>query len=200
MIGTVGSLLLLVALVATILSGFAFVKVAQGVTDEAWWKRIARQAWFTALGASVVAFGLLIYLFGTHQYQYAYVYANSSNDLPTYFTLAATWAGQEGSFLLWIVYTGILGALLIRWGTRPAVDRDLEVRQTFEAPVLAVFALCQFFLLSMVAGHRFRRVLPSASRRSRRSRRSSPTRPCSSRPATSRPTARASTTSSRTPG
>ena len=152
MIGTVGSLLLLIALVATVLSGFAFVKVAHGVTDEAWWKRIGRQAWFVSLGTSVIAFGLLVYLFGTHQYQYAYVYANSSNDLPTYFTLSATWAGQEGSFLLWIVYTAILGALLIRWGSRPAEGRDLELRQTFEAPVLAVFALCQFFLLTMVAG------------------------------------------------
>ncbi len=152
MIGTVGSLLLLVALVATVIAGVAYVQATRERADEAWWKRIGRQAWFTALGSSVVAFGLLVYLFATHQYQYAYVYANSSNDLPTYFTLAATWAGQEGSFLLWIVYTGILGALLIRWGTRPAPDRDGEIRRTFEAPVLAVFALCQFFLLTMVAG------------------------------------------------
>lgn len=152
MIGTIGSLLILAAFVATILSGIAYTKAAGTPPDEAWWKRAGRQAWFTALGASVVAFGLLVYLFGTHQYQYAYVYANSSNDLPTYFTLAATWAGQEGSFLLWIVFTALLGAFLIRWGSRPAEGRDGELRRTFEAPVLAVFALCQFFLLAMIAG------------------------------------------------
>jgi cytochrome c-type biogenesis protein CcmF len=152
MIGIVGHLLILVALVSTTLSGVAYFKAAGTPPDEAWWKRIGRQAWLVSLGTSTVAFGLLVYLFGTHQYQYAYVYSNSSNDLPTYFTLAATWAGQEGSFLLWIVYTAILGALIIRWGSRERTGKDGELRRTFEAPVLAVFALCQFFMLTMVAG------------------------------------------------
>ena len=157
MIGTLGSLLVLVALVATVLAGVAYFKAAGGVSavappDAAAWKRIGRGSWLTMLGASVVAFVLLVTLFGTHQYQYAYVYQNSGNDLPTYFTLAATWAGQEGSFLLWIVLNAALGAALIRWGSRPATGRDAELRRRFEAPVLAVFALGQFFLLTMIAG------------------------------------------------
>ena len=112
--------------------------------------------------ASIIAFFLLVYLFATHQYQYAYVYANSGNDLPTYFTLAATWAGQEGSFLLWIVFNAVLGALLIRWGSR-TTGKDADLRRTLEAPVLAVFALCQFFLLSMVVGLKLGDVSVGAS-------------------------------------
>ena len=152
MIGTIGSLLILAALVAVVLAGIAYFKAARTPADSASWKQIGRQAWWVGGGASLVAFFLLVYLFATHQYQYAYVYSNSGNDLPTYFTIAATWAGQEGSFLLWIVLNAILGALLIRWASRETTGRDAELRRTFEAPVLAVFALCQFFLLSMVAG------------------------------------------------
>ncbi len=152
MIGTIGSLLILVAFVATVLSGVAFFKATRAPAEADAWKRIGRGGWFVMLGASVAAFGLLVFLFATHQYQYAYVYSNSGNDLPTYFTLAATWAGQEGSFLLWIVFNAVLGALLIRWGSRSAVGRDAELRRTFEPPVLAVFALGQAFLLSMVVG------------------------------------------------
>ena len=159
MLGTIGSLLVLVALVATVLAGVAFFKAAGGRTavpppDAAVWKRIGRGSWLAMLGATVVAFFMLMYAFGTHQYQYAYVYQNSSNDLPTYFTLAATWAGQEGSFLLWIVLNALLGAALIRWGTRPVEGRAAELRRLFEAPMMAVFALGQFFLLSMIAGLR----------------------------------------------
>ncbi len=152
MIGTIGSLLILVAFVATVLSGGAFVKATRTPAEAASWKRIGRGAWFAMTAASTFAFGLLVYLFAAHQYQYAYVYQNSGNDLPTYFTIAATWAGQEGSFLLWIVMNAVLGVLLIRWGSRPATGRDAELRRSFEPPVLAVFALGQAFLLSMVVG------------------------------------------------
>ncbi len=152
MIGTLGSLLILVALVAAVLSGVAFFQATQRPAEAEAWTRLGRGGWFVLLGASVAAFGLLVFLFATHQYQYAYVYQNSGNGLPAYFTIAATWAGQEGSFLLWIVLNAAFGAALIRWGSRPASGRDAELRRTFEPPVLAVFALGQVFLLSMVAG------------------------------------------------
>jgi cytochrome c-type biogenesis protein CcmF len=138
MLGTIGQLLVLIAFVACLLSGVAFVQATRLGAAE--WKRIARTAWWVMLGAVVAASGLLFYLLLTHQFQYAYVYQYSSRDLPGHYLFSTFWAGQEGSFLLWIVFTAFIGVALMRWG------------RSYEAPVLAVVALCQFFLLSMIAG------------------------------------------------
>src|SRR5690242_3363520 len=41
------------------------------------------------------AFGILMYLTYTRQYQYQYVWEHTSNDLHAWYRFAATWAGQE---------------------------------------------------------------------------------------------------------
>ena len=139
MIGTIGQLLLLIAFVACALSGVAFFKAAQEerATD---WRTLGRAAWGVSSVTILAAFGVLIYLTFTHQYQYAYVYQHSSNDLPWYFLLSSSWAGQEGSFLLWIIYTSIVGLGLIRW------------TKQYESSLMTVVSFCQLFLLSMVIG------------------------------------------------
>jgi cytochrome c-type biogenesis protein CcmF len=152
MLGTIGSLLILTAFVATILSGVVFtLAVRNGASGEGW-KRIGRGAWWVASVCTLGSFGLLVYLFQAHRYEYAYVYQNSSNDLPTYFTVSATWAGQEGSFLLWIVLTSVIGAFLLLWFKRPKDLPLLRRRLDFEAPVMALMSLANAFLLSMVVG------------------------------------------------
>lgn len=152
MIGTLGSLLVLVAFVASIISGGAFFWAVRRPEEAETWKRIGRGSWFALSAAALVAFGLLVALFLRHDYAYAYVYQNSSNDLPTYFTVAAAWAGQEGSFLLWIAFNALLGLGLIRWGSRRLGGPTDTARAHFEAPVMAVFALGQVFLLAMISG------------------------------------------------
>jgi len=140
MIGSIGTGLLLLALVGTALSGYAYLQNSDVDIAVKPWKKLGRIAWTTSTIMSIVAFGILIYLGITHQFQYAYVYDNTSIDLPTDYLVAASWAGQEGSFLLWIVLNGLVGLAIIR------------LAKGYEAPVMAVIALCQFFLLTMVAG------------------------------------------------
>jgi cytochrome c-type biogenesis protein CcmF len=140
MLGTVGHLLILVAFMACGLSGFAYFQSAQYKSGASDWKRIARAAWGLMAGCLLVAYGVLVYLMLTNQFQYAYVYQYSSLSLPLKYLFSASWAGQEGSFLLWIMYTGLIGFLLIKWA------------KSWEAPVMATVAFCQFFLLSMIVG------------------------------------------------
>jgi cytochrome c-type biogenesis protein CcmF len=140
MLGTIGHLLILIAFIACGLSGFAFFQAAQYRNGSSDWRRIARAAWGIMTGCVVIASAILIYLIRTHQFQYAYVYQYSSLNLPDRYLFSAFWAGQEGSFLLWILYTGFIGFLLMRSS------------RSFEAPVMAVIAFCQVFLLSMVVG------------------------------------------------
>lgn len=150
MLGALGSFLILTAFVATILAGVVFTLNVRN--ESPIWKKVGRWSWWTATASTVAAFGLLVYLFATHQYQFAYVYQNSSNDLPTYFTISATWAGQEGSFLLWIVLTAVIGCVLMRWANKKGETIALQRRREFEAPVMALMALANAFLLSMVVG------------------------------------------------
>jgi cytochrome c-type biogenesis protein CcmF len=73
------------------------------------------RAFFIGTVASITAaMGILFYLFLTHDYSVAYVANYSSNDLPLYFTIASTWGGQEGTFLLWIFFTVLMGIVLMR--------------------------------------------------------------------------------------
>ena len=71
---------------------------------------------------SIAAFTRLMMLIVGHQFQYSYVWEYSSRNLSSPFIYAATWAGQQGSFLLWAVWTAIIGLLLIwkagKWENR----------------------------------------------------------------------------------
>ncbi|MCH8123791.1 MAG: cytochrome c biogenesis protein CcsA [Bacteroidetes bacterium] len=140
MIGIAGKILLLIALTGTALSGYAYLKRSEIDDHVDQWKRYGRYLWALSALASTAAFGLLIFLNVTHQFQYAYVYEHTSVSLPLDYLVAASWAGQEGSFLLWIVMSGFVGLAVIR------------LAKAYEGPVMAVMALSQFFLLTMVAG------------------------------------------------
>ena len=68
------------------------------------------------------------------RYQFAYVYSYSSRDLSLAYKLAAFWAGQEGSFLLWLVFHSTFGLILLR-------QKDLP------QAVMAVYSIVQIVLI-----------------------------------------------------
>ncbi len=147
MLGTLGELLLLTAFVTCGLSAGAFFWAARNdenpsVADG--WKRVGRLTWGGMSAAVGAASGVLWYLLLTNQYQYAYVYQQSSNDLPLHYLFSTFWAGQEGSFLFWALMMCGVGGLLITY-----------VQREYETPVMAIVGLCQLFLLSMIVGLQF---------------------------------------------
>jgi cytochrome c-type biogenesis protein CcmF len=107
----------------------------------AFWERTGRSAWGVMSAAVVAVSGLLWYAIFTHQYQYAYIYQQSSNDLPLHYLFSTFWAGQEGSFLLWVLMMCGVGGALIAY-----------VKEEYEAPVMTVVAVSQLFLISMIVG------------------------------------------------
>ncbi len=143
MAGAIGQILILTAFVSAVLSGLAFFW-SQKHHDPIHYARFGRVLWGVMTGCLFVAWLLLIALIATHQFQYNYVWAHSSRDLPFYFLFSASWEGQEGSFLLWIILNSLVGLTLIRWAD-----------PRFTAPVMAVVAFCQVFLLSMIVGLKF---------------------------------------------
>ncbi|MBM4762632.1 heme lyase CcmF/NrfE family subunit [Bacillus sp. B15-48] len=76
------------------------------------WIESARGGVLSIVFVSLIASFLLLYLLGTSQFQFEYVAAYTSLNLPLVYKLTAFWAGNAGSLLLWTVllciYTGIL--------------------------------------------------------------------------------------------
>ncbi|MBC8152116.1 MAG: cytochrome c biogenesis protein CcsA [Bacteroidetes bacterium] len=104
------------------------------------WKTAARWAFYVH-GAAIL--GVIICLFGiiyNHYFEYQYAWSHSSKALPVQYMISCFWEGQEGSFLLWLFWNAVLGIILTR-----------SARQ-WEAPMLAIFALVQAFLASMILG------------------------------------------------
>ena len=143
MVGIIGELSLLVALVASGVSGAAFFWSARSSGGESSrrWRPVARGAWYAMGAALVVASGLLFWMLLTHQYEYAYVYKNTSNSQPLKYLISAFWGGQEGSLLLWgLAATGMGSAVL--W----------LAPKRWRPPVMTVIAVHQTVLLTMVVG------------------------------------------------
>ncbi|MEZ4684805.1 MAG: hypothetical protein R3B47_01650 [Bacteroidia bacterium] len=88
--------------------------------------------------------GIIGYLFGliaSHNYEYHYVWAHSSNELPVYYMISCFWEGQEGSFLLWSFWHSVLGMILLWKG--PTQWKHLS---------LGVIASIELVLSSMILG------------------------------------------------
>ncbi|MBK6380030.1 MAG: cytochrome c biogenesis protein CcsA [Chitinophagaceae bacterium] len=69
-----------------------------------------------------------------------YAYKHASKELEPKYLLACIWEGQEGSFLLWVIWHSILGVFI------------MFKSKEWEAPVMTVISLAQFFLLMMLLG------------------------------------------------
>lgn len=75
----------------------------------------ARQAYSLAAFAVVLATGVLLFLILVHDFRVHYVYAYSDRALPTPYLISTLWAGQEGSFLLWLLCGMLIGLPLARF-------------------------------------------------------------------------------------
>ncbi len=49
----------------------------------------------------------------THQFQYTYIWSYSSRDLSIPLLISTFYAGQEGSFMLWTLFTALIGVFLM---------------------------------------------------------------------------------------
>jgi cytochrome c-type biogenesis protein CcmF len=64
----------------------------------------------------------LLYLILTHQFQYTYVWSYSAGDLSTPLLISTFYAGQEGSFTLWTLYTSLIGIFLMLHASKKGYD------------------------------------------------------------------------------
>lgn len=108
-----GELLILGALATNILAGFAFFRLATG---DRTFERLASRAYllFTVLVTAAAAY--LYYLFFSHNYAFKYVYEYSERAQSAFYIVSAFWGGQEGTYLLWLLFNALFGYLILNRG------------------------------------------------------------------------------------
>src|SRR3954462_10114279 len=127
-----GTILIISGIAAALLASVSYALVPRGNTAALAYGRFGTRA---ALGAVLLVVGLIFYLFLMRRYDIKYVNDYSSADLEFRFRIAAMWAGQPGSFVLWALWGLIAAQLLIR-----------RTRHN-EPYVLSIFMLLQAALL-----------------------------------------------------
>jgi cytochrome c-type biogenesis protein CcmF len=135
----IGSIFLSAALVFSLIAMVMYYLSFKGYKNTL---NIARYSYHGMAIFVIAASTFLWYAILTHQYQYKYIFSYSNNSLSTGLLFSSFWGGQEGSFMLWLLLTSIIGVILQSYSSKRG---DLEPR------VMAVFALATSFLLVMVS-------------------------------------------------
>ena len=93
-----GTILIVSGIAAALLASASYALVVRGSVTALTYGRLGTRA---AFGAVLLVVLLLTTLFLAQRYDVKYVYDYSSSDLEASFRVAAVWAGQPGSFVIW---------------------------------------------------------------------------------------------------
>ena len=140
--GQLGHLCVVLSFVAALLATVAYFLATRKRETAAFegWRNLGRFSFLLHGLATLSVIGTLFFILVNKYYEYQYAWANVSDDLPFEYTFSAFWKEQQGSFLLWSFWHIVLGTvLMLRAGK-------------WEAPVLAVVALAEVFISSMILG------------------------------------------------
>ncbi len=135
----IGNIILTLAFLTGVFSVVMYFLTYKGYQNTLTFARISYHA--TAI-LVMAASAFLLHAILTHQFQYKYVYDYSGTDLPLGLLMSTFYAGQEGSFMLWTLFTSIIGLILLDYTSKRG---DLEYR------VMIIFTLVLSFLLVMVS-------------------------------------------------
>src|SRR2546427_419659 len=133
----IGGILVKVAFLSILTSGASYYLAFRKSSS---YLNVGRYAYHLTACLVLSFCAYLVYLILTHQFQYTYVWNYSSTDLPTPLLLSTFYAGQEGSFSLWALYTTIIGVFLMHY----------TAKKNYEAEVMSVWSLILSFLLLML--------------------------------------------------
>ena len=97
-----GQLTMQLGLIAICISSVCYM-VLSYKKDNVTLKNMARYSFIGFSALITIASMLLMRSILNHEFIYSYVAAYSSRDLPLLYLISSFWAGQEGSFLLWVL-------------------------------------------------------------------------------------------------
>jgi cytochrome c-type biogenesis protein CcmF len=128
----IGTLLIVFSLV---LSSVLFVLICISLVLKKEYPKIFERLFYASGLLITMAVVLLFAAFLANRFDLSYVYNYSSKDLNIFYKVASFWAGQEGTFLLWVFFLFIFGVIVIK------------TKDVFTDIVLSVIVLTQIFIL-----------------------------------------------------
>jgi cytochrome c-type biogenesis protein CcmF len=75
---------------------------------------LARRLYYAFTFSIVLSSVLLMSRLLSHDFRVSYVASYSGRDLPVYYLFSTFWAGQEGSFLLWLFWGSLIGLFVLK--------------------------------------------------------------------------------------
>ncbi|WP_126973332.1 cytochrome c biogenesis protein CcsA [Gynurincola endophyticus] len=140
--GQIGHFLVILSLVASLVAMIAYFKAAtvQNLQEALSWKKLGRIAFAVDAFSITAVFAIIFYLIYNHYFEYYYVYNHSDRSLSVKFLLSSIWEGQEGSFLLWAFWHGVIGLML------------MKTAKKWEAPVMTTISFAQALISTMILG------------------------------------------------
>ena len=140
--GKLGHFFVVLAFTASLVAAlsFFFATRSKSIEENRSWKRMARIAYLLNVISVFTVFGTIYYIIREHYFEYNFAWEHSSRNLDPKYLLSCIWEAQEGSFLLWMLWNGVLGTILI-----------VKARN-WEAPVMTIMSFCQFALSTMILG------------------------------------------------
>ncbi len=128
---------------AFILSAYGVIAAIVGVAlKEQKVIRSAENSTYGMVFLLTVASACLMHAFVTHNFEVQYVYHYSDKALPLFYTVAAFWAGQEGSILLWALLLAIFTVIAV-------VQNRHKHREMMPYVVVVTMATLFLFLIIM---------------------------------------------------
>ncbi len=134
----IGAIIVKIAFCSALAASFLYYQVHRRQSNR--WLLFARYSYHLSTLSLMTCAAIMLYLILTHQFQYTYVWNYSSTDLSLPLLISTFYAGQEGSFMLWALYTSIIGVFLMQYTSR----------KDYEPEVMSVYSLILSFLLLML--------------------------------------------------
>jgi|694.fasta_scaffold05317_5 cytochrome c-type biogenesis protein CcmF len=138
--GIVGKFLIVLSFISAFYTAVSYYFASKYDVNNNPWLKKARIGFFIHGAAVFGIIGTLLYILFNHLYEYKYAWDHLNSAMPMKYVFSCMWEGQEGSFLLWTFWHVVLGFVLIRFA------------KNWEPTVMAVIAMVQFFLASMLMG------------------------------------------------
>lgn len=143
----IGQVLILVAFGGMLTATFAYT-YAFFNSDEKFLK-VARIGYHIGATSVILTAGFFMNMLLTHQFQYTYAWSFSSLELSAPLLVSTFYAGQEGSFMLWTMYTCIIGLILMVYSKK----------HHYESSVMGIYsAIASFLVLLAVVKNPFEHV------------------------------------------
>jgi len=122
------------ALALGLASVYGYVQQMRG--DESA-RSFGRKSYVAFVLAIVGAASIFLTKIFQHDFRIAYVTSFTSRDLPPHLLVSTFWAGQEGSFLLWLLFGALIGLFVMK----SAREREAPVMIVYIFTVLALTAI-----------------------------------------------------------